>query len=214
MNAGAINAIMAEEGPIVKAVLLAADGTSSERASCVSPASQAELISQFEFLFLPSHAPRPLHCSYSSGVGHVTQEKHGTLQRCLLLWVTMRVLSDTFACSLDSSQIALTLGGTVTIMGAWSTLDVVLLRLREPGDDLPTNTHKLQPPLHKAVVVGPILCVRMDEDAKPQNFTLSEYTAFQALEIAEFEIESASEDEADSEGVFFPLFSFPPPFLL
>jgi hypothetical protein len=77
-------------------------------------------------------------------------------------------------------------------------LDVVLLKRRD-GHSL--NQHKLQPPLHKEVVHGPIVLTRMDETATPQDFSLEEYRVFQKQEIAEFDIELDSPLDNDSAAV-------------
>eukprot|EP01083_Nonionella_stella_P059904 156710_1 len=74
--------------------------------------------------------------------------------------------------------VAKILGGTVSFVGQFPTLEVVVMKLREPGADVATNMHKLQPPLHKATVKGDMLLVRMNESAIPVDFTKAEYDAF------------------------------------
>lgn len=91
------------------------------------------------------------------------------------------------------------LGGEATFLGQWPAIGVVLMVRRE-GDGLPKNTHKLQPPFHKDEFEGPLLCVRMDEEATPVSFKLREYREWQARDIAEFEVEGTDEEDVGEEG--------------
>lgn len=77
------------------------------------------------------------------------------------------------------------LGGPASILGQWPQLDVVVLTLRAPGSADEPNTHKLQPPLHDtgSVLKGRLVCVRMDEDSEPVDFTKAEFAEFAARTI-------------------------------
>lgn len=80
------------------------------------------------------------------------------------------------------------IGGPVGFLGQWETLEVVLImRNNQDDEDLPLNTHTLQPPFHDAVIRGDILLMRNDEDGLPVNFSLTEYEEFQKLVIEEWE---------------------------
>ena len=72
------------------------------------------------------------------------------------------------------------LKGTATFVGGWPELDVVILRCEHSYFQLLENRNKLPRPFHEESVIGPMLLVRMDEDAKPRDFTLMEYRAFLA----------------------------------
>jgi len=68
------------------------------------------------------------------------------------------------------------LKGPGTFIGQWPALDVVIMKCSESCFDLMENRNVLPRPYHKEHVVGPILLIRMDADAEPQDFTLDEYT--------------------------------------
>lgn len=79
---------------------------------------------------------------------------------------------------LNCVQMVEILGGSASILGQWPQIDVVVLRLRSPGDAA-SNSHKLQPPMHdEGEQKGTLVCVRMDEESNPQNFTKAEYEEF------------------------------------
>lgn len=65
--------------------------------------------------------------------------------------------------------------GTATFIGQWPELDVVILKCDESPFDLMENRNVLPPPFHHESVRGPILLMRMDEDAMPADFRLTEY---------------------------------------
>ena len=70
----------------------------------------------------------------------------------------------------SKNKIVELMGGSVTILGQYNDIETVVLKLRNPGEEATENPHKLQPPLHSQTVFGPMLLVRMDESANPQNF--------------------------------------------
>ena len=72
------------------------------------------------------------------------------------------------------------LKGTATFIGQWPELGVVLLRCDESPFDLMENRNILPPPFHQENVRGPILLMRMDEDAMPVDFRLTEYQLWRA----------------------------------
>ena len=67
------------------------------------------------------------------------------------------------------------LKGTATFIGQFPDTDIVIMKCDESPFELLENRNKLPEPFHDEVVLGPILMIRMDENADPQNFTLLEY---------------------------------------
>jgi len=70
------------------------------------------------------------------------------------------------------------LKGTATFIGQLHDSDVVIMKCDESLFDLMENRNRLPDPFHEEVVKGPILLIRMDSDANPQDFTVSEYLTF------------------------------------
>jgi hypothetical protein len=77
-----------------------------------------------------------------------------------------------------SSDMFYILKGPGTFMGQYEDLDVVVMKCRESFMDLCNNQNRLPPPYHDELVLGPILLVRMNQDAEPEDFTLEEYTRY------------------------------------
>ena len=67
------------------------------------------------------------------------------------------------------------LKGTGTFIGQFPDTDIVIMKCDESPFELLENRNKLPEPFHDEVVLGPILMIRMDENADPQDFTLLEY---------------------------------------
>jgi hypothetical protein len=70
------------------------------------------------------------------------------------------------------------LKGTGTFIGQLPESDVVIMKCDVSVFDLMMNRNSLPEPFHEEVVLGPILLIRMDEEANPQNFTVNEYLSF------------------------------------
>jgi hypothetical protein len=52
-------------------------------------------------------------------------------------------------------------GRPITFLGQWQMLDVVIvINAEQDSEDVPTNTHKLQPPFNDAEVKGDMLLMR------------------------------------------------------
>jgi len=66
------------------------------------------------------------------------------------------------------------LKGTGTFIGQFPDTDIVIMKCDESLFELLENRNRLPEPFHDEVVVGPILMIRMDENADPQDFTVSE----------------------------------------
>jgi hypothetical protein len=66
------------------------------------------------------------------------------------------------------------LKGTATFIGQYGD-DVVVMRCAASPFQLMENRNRLPPPFETVVVTGPMLLVRMDENANPMDFTLEEY---------------------------------------
>jgi hypothetical protein len=109
------------------------------------------------------------------------------------------------------------LGGPFTFLGQYEDEGIVLIirRDQETGD-LPTNTHKLQPPFHATTVKGDILALKVaptEEDEninanKPNeefflNYTCDEYEKFAArTDITTTMIPATSEDDLEDDEQF------------
>lgn len=79
------------------------------------------------------------------------------------------------------------LKGAVTFLGQYEMLEVVIvMRADQDSEELPINTHKMQPPFHQAEVRGDMILMRSNEEGFPIDFTLKEYKDFQALKIEEW----------------------------
>lgn len=66
------------------------------------------------------------------------------------------------------------LKGTGTFVGQWPDSDVVIMKCKESVLELQKNENKLSEPFDKEVIYGPILFIRMDENAEHQDLTLIE----------------------------------------
>jgi len=67
------------------------------------------------------------------------------------------------------------LKGTATFIGQFPDSDIVIMKCDESPFELMDNRNRLPEPFHDEVIVGPILLIRMDENADPQDFTVSDY---------------------------------------
>ena len=67
------------------------------------------------------------------------------------------------------------LKGTATFVGQWPELEVVIMKCDKSPFDLMENRNILPEPFENEVILGPILLVRMDQHAEPQDFTLNEF---------------------------------------
>eukprot|EP00940_MAST-03C_sp_MAST-3C-sp2_P002436 g2436.t1 len=96
------------------------------------------------------------------------------------------------------------LGGRTSFVGQWDDIGVIVCCADQSttNEDIEKNTHKLQPPLHKAVIRGPIVLTRSGEHGEPLDFTLKEWDEFKARDIPEWEVEEADApaEESDEEG--------------
>jgi hypothetical protein len=69
------------------------------------------------------------------------------------------------------------LKGTGTFIGQLPDTDVIIMKCDKTLFDLMPNRNRLPPPYHEEVVKGPILLIRMDAEAIPRDFTVSEYSS-------------------------------------
>ena len=67
------------------------------------------------------------------------------------------------------------LKGTATFIGQFPDTNIVIMKCDVSYFDLMENRNTLPEPFHNEVVIGPILLIHMDDNAEPQNFTVSEY---------------------------------------
>lgn len=66
------------------------------------------------------------------------------------------------------------LGGPGTFIGQWPGTDVVIMKCAASRRSMVRNQNTLRSPFHDELVMGPILMIRMDENADHQDFTLDE----------------------------------------
>jgi len=66
------------------------------------------------------------------------------------------------------------LKGVGTFVGQWPESDVVIMKCRESIMELCENKNKMPEPFDKEHIMGPILFIRMDENADHQDLTLDE----------------------------------------
>lgn len=66
------------------------------------------------------------------------------------------------------------LKGPGTFVGQWPDSDVVIMKCRESVFELQKNENKLSEPFDGEEIYGPILFIRMDENADHQDLTLTE----------------------------------------
>ena len=76
--------------------------------------------------------------------------------------------------SSKNSQVTQYLGGTGTFIGQWPEKDIVIMKCRESLFEPALNMNKLAEPFHEEIVSGPILLIRMDENAEPKDLNLVE----------------------------------------
>ncbi len=76
--------------------------------------------------------------------------------------------------SLKENQIFKLLKGTGTFIGQWPDSDVVIMKCKESMFELQKNENTLAEPFDEDTVYGPILFIRMDENADHQDLTLAE----------------------------------------
>ena len=70
------------------------------------------------------------------------------------------------------------LKGPGTFVGQWPDSDVVIMKCKESVLELQKNENKLSEPFDKEVIYGPILFIRMDENADHQDLTLTEASSW------------------------------------
>jgi hypothetical protein len=64
------------------------------------------------------------------------------------------------------------LGGTGTFIGQWIDHDIVIMKCREALFELNLNNNVLSTPFTRERVMGPILLIKMDEDAEPRDLAV------------------------------------------
>eukprot|EP00939_MAST-03C_sp_MAST-3C-sp1_P000101 g101.t1 len=93
------------------------------------------------------------------------------------------------------------LGGRTSFVGQWDDIGVIVCCADQNalGEDAKINKHKLQPPLHKAVVKGIIVLTRSGEEGEPLDFTLKEWQNFLKKDIPEWEVDENLVVKVDGE---------------
>jgi thiol:disulfide interchange protein len=70
------------------------------------------------------------------------------------------------------------LGGSASFVGQLLDIQVVVMMLATQPKSLAQSRHALPSPLHRERVRGPMVCIRMDDNAEPQDFTYEQYAAY------------------------------------
>ena len=126
----------------------------------------------------------------------------GDMVKCVLLPCnsdkTKEVVVDTTP-KLGSVQKLL--GGAISFLGQYENEGTVVIVLRDQANvDRPLNKHRLQPPLHKEVVKGDILIMKVAEEDSAGNFFLDydveSFEKFMEMKIDEFEVSANAKDLA------------------
>ncbi len=78
--------------------------------------------------------------------------------------------------SAKKNQVFKLLKGTGTFIGQWPDSDVVIMKCRESVFELQRNENTLATPFDGEEIYGPVLFIRMDENADHQDLTLAEVT--------------------------------------
>lgn len=76
--------------------------------------------------------------------------------------------------STRTSQVFEYLGGRGTFIGQWPEHNIVIMKCMESIFDPGINNNQLAKPFHMERVTGPILLIRMDDNADPKDLFLSE----------------------------------------
>lgn len=97
----------------------------------------------------------------ASSMDDMLNSEGPTVQMCILQ-PDGTVSEKTFDSTPAKNHLMELMGGQVTILGTYHQNGVVLLKLREPKEDTPKNTHVLHAPFDDLKVSGPIALVRMD----------------------------------------------------
>jgi hypothetical protein len=88
------------------------------------------------------------------------------------------------------------LDGTVTFIGQLVGTDVVIVKATQA---VVPNTHHLPPPFETEEVYGPIVLIRMDQSAEPQDYCLEEYRQYRLEPPQRTSSPDQSESQEDSE---------------
>lgn len=78
----------------------------------------------------------------------------------------------------DSTDTFQLLKGPGTFIGQWPEIFVVIMKCRESPLELMPNENILPPPFENEETRGAVILIRMDEDAEPRDFTVTEYEQF------------------------------------
>ena len=96
------------------------------------------------------------------------------MTQCVLISEEDGNISDV-TISIKGTDLYRVLKGTATFIGQFPDSDIVIMKCDVSNFQLLENRNKLPEPFHDEIVLGPILLIRMDENADPQDFTVSEY---------------------------------------
>jgi len=76
--------------------------------------------------------------------------------------------------SFKNSQVTQYLGGSGTFIGQWADHNIVIMKCRECLREPDINKNILAKPFKGETTLGPILLIRMNDDAEPRDLTLQE----------------------------------------
>ena len=87
------------------------------------------------------------------------------------------ICEKTLELGMKSENLYNEIGGRTSFVGQYIDINVVVVKLLDSiGQE--QNTHRLPKPLHKEIVHGPIVLIRIDDDGEPKNFTLDEWNNY------------------------------------
>ena len=93
---------------------------------------------------------------------------------CVLISEEEGHITDVQVC-IKGNDLFKILKGTATFIGQLPETDIVIMKCDTSYFELTENRNILPEPFQNEKVFGPILLIRMDENAEPQDFTVLEY---------------------------------------
>lgn len=164
-------------------------------------------------VLLPSNqAAAAAASSSTSEFGDIKQilNSTGPVVNAVLLSATKGTQSIQVDTTPQKQMVQSILGGAFTFLGQYEDEGVVLMVRKDQGEDLPVNTHKLQPPFQDTTVRGDILVLKVaaedDENAVSKsndefflNYSVDEYVKFAARTDVVAPVVSMEDDDEEED---------------
>lgn len=163
-------------------------------------------------VLLPSNQAAAAAASSTSEFGDIKQilNSTGPVVNAVLLSATKGTQSIQVDTTPQKQMVQSILGGAFTFLGQYEDEGVVLMIRKDQGEDLPVNTHKLQPPFRDTTVRGDILVLKVaaedDENAVSKsndefflNYSVDEYVKFAARTDVVAPVVSMEDDDDDED---------------